>query len=274
MAKETAPADTVLFPPAVTNGIIKCADLAFALWPQPKPSKAAVQSICMIGHRGCKDVKGIKENTFAAFDYALAQGMQGVEIDLRWTKDQQLVLAHDPDLQRIYGRSGLIINLTLAELRAEHPEIPTLAETIERYRGKLRFFIEIKKDDWDQLAAQQAILMKSLAGLTPAKDFFLMSFDLALLARFDAVTPDAKIAIAHSKPSQVRDYVAAGKAKTLGGHLVVMNKAFRQFCAQHQVAMALGFPASANSLYREIKLGAAYILVDDPQKARQWLNAC
>lgn len=274
MAKETAPADTVLFPPAVTNGIIKCADMAFALWPQSKPAPQTLTTCCLIGHRGCKDVPGIKENSFAAFDYAVAHGMQGVELDLRWTADRQLVIAHDPDLMRVHGSAEQIINLSLEELKQQHPAIPTLRETVEHYRGKLRFFIELKKDNWDDFALQQTLLMQALEGLTPVDDFYLMSFDLGLLAQFDIVGPEAKIAITHSNPSQVREYLSAGHAHTAGGHLIVMNKAFRQFCAQHNVATAIGFPASANSLYREMKLGANFILVDDPKQAQQWISAC
>lgn len=274
MAKETAPADTVKFPPLVTNSIIKCTDLAFALWPQKKPSRQLLNHVCLIGHRGCKGVQGVKENTFAAFDYALANGMQGIEIDLRWTADQQLVLAHDPDLKRVYGHPEEIIELTLKEIRERCPEIPTLSETIERYRGKLRFFIELKKDNWDNIEEQQAFLMQCLQDLTPSKDYYLMSFDLGVLEKINAVPAESKVAIAHSNPSAVKEYVGCGKAKNLGGHIVVMNQPCRDFCKQNNIGMALGFPASANSLYREINLGAHFILVDDPKKTQKWLKAC
>lgn len=274
MAKETAPADTVKFPPAITNGIIKCTDLAHSLWPQRKPSKETLQQTCLVGHRGCKEVAGIQENTFAAFDYAVTNGMQGVEIDIRWTADQQIVLAHDADLLRVYGQPEDIIQLTLKELQQRCPEIPTLSETIQRYRGKLRFFIELKKDNWDQFEQQQAFLMNCLAELEPSKDYYLLSFDLGLLQRFNTVPESSRIALIHSNPAVVRQYVSEGKAKNLGGHILLINRACREFCEQNNVGIALGFPASANSLYREINRGTQFILVDDPQKAAKWLNAC
>lgn len=274
MAKETAPADTVKFPPAVTNGILKCTDLAYALWPQRKPKVEAIQQTCLVGHRGCKEVAGIQENTFAAFDYAVENGMHGIEIDIRWTADQKIVLAHDPDLQRVYGRPEQIIDLTLKELQQLCPEIPTLSETIERYRDKLRFFIELKKDNWDQFEQQQIFLMSCLGELKPVTDYYLMSFDLGLLERFNCVDATCKIAIAHSNPSRVRQYIRDGKAQNFGGHFLLVNQACRDFCRSNDVGIALGFPASANSLYREISRGTEFILVDDPKKAAKWLGAC
>ena len=50
----------------------------------------------LLGHRGCRSA-GIAENSAAAFEYALSQGCDGFEFDVRHTRDGQNVLWHDPD---------------------------------------------------------------------------------------------------------------------------------------------------------------------------------
>lgn len=49
----------------------------------------------VFGHRGCRHVPGIPENTLDAFKYAASRGCGGVECDVRLTKDNELVVFHD-----------------------------------------------------------------------------------------------------------------------------------------------------------------------------------
>jgi len=50
----------------------------------------------VLGHRGAR--AHAPENTFRAFDEALAQGAEGVELDVRMTADAELVIAHDDEV--------------------------------------------------------------------------------------------------------------------------------------------------------------------------------
>jgi glycerophosphoryl diester phosphodiesterase len=81
-----------------------------------------------IAHRG--DPRGAVENTLAAVSRAVALGADAVEVDLRLTADGVVVLHHDPQLDRVWGRPGAVAELPFAELRALVPEIPTLAEAL------------------------------------------------------------------------------------------------------------------------------------------------
>lgn len=271
MAIETAPANTVHVPASISSLLMRAADSLFALIPQSRPSPASVHRCQLIGHRGAKDVLGIKENSFAAFDYALNHGMNGIEIDVRWTADQQLVVAHDPDLLRVHGLEQQIHQLSLAELQTLCPDVPSLKSVIERYVGKLSFYIELKKDDWTQLAQQQQRLAEVLAPLTPGKDYYLMSFDLALLEKLDHFASATKVAIMHSNPSAIRDLISRQSVGIVGGHYLLLTRKFRQLCQQHNVQIGVGFPASRNSLWRELNRGAVFAFIDDPKAAAAWL---
>ena len=69
----------------------------------------------IIAHRG--DVSNAPENTLPAFRSACEHGADGVELDVRMTRDRQLVVFHDRGLKRITGRRGLVSNITLDEMR-------------------------------------------------------------------------------------------------------------------------------------------------------------
>lgn len=49
----------------------------------------------LLGHRGCRGC-GFEENSLAAFDFALSQGCDGFEFDVRRTRDGRNVIWHDP----------------------------------------------------------------------------------------------------------------------------------------------------------------------------------
>lgn len=57
------------------------------------------------------------ENTLPAFAAALALGADEIEFDIRPTKDHQLLISHDPKLERISDGTGLVLEHTLAELQ-------------------------------------------------------------------------------------------------------------------------------------------------------------
>lgn len=84
------------------------------------PTRVQVQ-----GHRGARALR--PENTLAAFEYALKVGVDVIELDLLMSRDDQLVVVHDPYVNPVLCRgpkgakvpAGLAVrSLTLAELRS------------------------------------------------------------------------------------------------------------------------------------------------------------
>ena len=106
-----------------------------------------------IAHRGASAYA--PENTFAAFDKALALGASHVEFDLHFSRDGHIVVIHDDTVDRTTDGSGPVVALTLSQLQAldaggwfssefEGERIPTLGGMLERYKGRFHFHIEIK----------------------------------------------------------------------------------------------------------------------------------
>src|SRR3954447_960778 len=70
----------------------------------------------VLGHRGASAYA--PENTFAAFDLAMELGADGIETDVRVTRDGVLVLLHDETVDRTTDGTGLVAELCRAELDA------------------------------------------------------------------------------------------------------------------------------------------------------------
>ncbi len=106
----------------------------------------------IVAHRGTPDVQ--PENTLPSFELALAQGADALETDLRFTRDDQIVLLHDSTLDRTTDGQGEVQNYTLAELKRYRTRAPngqlsaapilTLAELIEATDAQTPLLLELK----------------------------------------------------------------------------------------------------------------------------------
>ena len=96
-----------------------------------------------IAHRGLYD-DNIKENTIEAFDNAFNNGYEGIEFDVRLTKDKIPVILHDSFLSRVFGVKGLLKNYTYQELLDNKIESPKFEDVISRYNNKV-MIIELKE---------------------------------------------------------------------------------------------------------------------------------
>lgn len=103
----------------------------------------------VIGHRGACGLA--LENTLASLEIACLLGVDAIEFDIRKTKDNELVLCHDADLDRISDRQDKISNLTLKELQQivlkdGHSVVPTLRQALTLVK-QMPVIIEIKEND-------------------------------------------------------------------------------------------------------------------------------
>ena len=97
-------------------------------------------------HRGLHRAPAIIENSLTSFAASLEYGA-GIECDLRLTADNQLIVFHDADAQRLCGSPEIIGRSTLAELAhltlGGHP-LPTLAQLLALVAGRAPMLLEAK----------------------------------------------------------------------------------------------------------------------------------
>jgi myo-inositol-1(or 4)-monophosphatase len=88
-------------------------------------------TVAAVAHRG--DPLGARENTPAAFRSAVALGADWVELDLRRTRDGEIVVLHDQTLERLWGVDASVGDLDWAEVAAlgeGDSRVPLLREVL------------------------------------------------------------------------------------------------------------------------------------------------
>jgi glycerophosphoryl diester phosphodiesterase len=83
------------------------------------------------------------ENSLAGIVAALAEGVDGIEIDVRASADGAPLLLHDATLKRTYDDARPLATLTAAEARALG--VPSLAEALAALAGRATLYIEVKE---------------------------------------------------------------------------------------------------------------------------------
>jgi glycerophosphoryl diester phosphodiesterase len=107
----------------------------------------------LIAHRGAS--ADAPENTIAAFELALDQGADGLELDIHLSADGHPVVIHDFTLERTTDGAGPVSARSVRELkrldaggwrdrRFEGQRVQTLQEILERFRDRARFWLELK----------------------------------------------------------------------------------------------------------------------------------
>jgi glycerophosphoryl diester phosphodiesterase len=88
----------------------------------------------IIGHRGAS--KLALENSIASINKAVASGVDYIELDIRKTRDNKLVLNHDANLARTYGVNLSIKNHKLKDIHELCPNLPTLQQALKACKNK------------------------------------------------------------------------------------------------------------------------------------------
>jgi glycerophosphoryl diester phosphodiesterase len=155
----------------------------------------------ILGHRGASAL--VPENTLAAFSRAIQDGADGVEFDVRLSRDGVPVVIHDANLKRT-GLTNLIVNqLTAAELKevdvgnwftSKHGRrsssqqsyagetVPTLAEVFDLFatvNGLL--YVELKCSPADGAALVQEVV-RTIQQARISDRVVVLSFDLPAIA--------------------------------------------------------------------------------------------
>jgi len=186
-----------------------------------------------IAHRGASGDGHAPENTLAAFQMAIDMGVDGVECDVHCTKDGQVVVIHDSNLDRTTDSRGAIKDLTLDEvktadagswvdLRFAGQCIPTLSEVLKLTKGKVITIVEIK---------QENIADKVIAEIEHAKaeeEVVIISFNRDTLKDAQSINPKIPRAFleggrkAVKKHSKIWELI--GQAAEVGGALDLASK--------------------------------------------------
>jgi glycerophosphoryl diester phosphodiesterase len=168
---------------------------------EPRPPMSAVQTPSftrprIVAHRGAS--WDAPENTLAAFRSAWALGTEAVELDVRVTRDGEVVVIHDASTMRTTGVDLVVAEHTLAEITAldagswkgpqfAHERIPTLREALATIPPGRAMFVEIKSD----ISTAPTVAAAVRDGTPTSATVLLQGYDAASLAALATALPDA-----------------------------------------------------------------------------------
>lgn len=242
------------------------ADFLSGKVPQPLPEREILASAGIVSHRGEHDNRHILENTFEAFDAAVSAGADGIECDIRWTRDLHPVICHDADLSRLFGSSRRVRDMRFADLQRDFPAVPSLFEFIARYRGMVHLMVEIKKEPYPDPARQKEILGSALSGLEPVEEYHFLSLAPEMFANVCFVPERTFLPVGEINILALsRMALDEGWGGILGHYYLIGQRRIRTHNEAGQ-QVGTGYIASENCLCREVNRGVSWIFTENAGK--------
>jgi glycerophosphoryl diester phosphodiesterase len=168
-------------------------------------SSEELRTPLILGHRGASAVA--PENTLAAFAQAIDAGADGIEFDVRLSSDGVPVVIHDAALNRTGLVSGLVRELTSAQLKEidvgswfkqsgafTGEKLPTLEQVFDLFAGKpVALYVEMKCDAGEGTRLASAVVDQVHA--QNMKDSVVVeSFDLTAIQEIKRIDRSLKTA--------------------------------------------------------------------------------
>ena len=230
---------------------------------RPLPSEAGRP--LAIAHRGAKAYR--PENTLAAYELAIEQGADMVEIDLHVARDGAMPVAHDASLER-FAHEGEIADVSLEELRAisraahearesdgQYEGIPVLEEVLDRFGEVIPFNLELKTmSEQRPYAELQKMVLDRVVRRNLLDRTLFSSFSDAVLAELRALSPQARLAVLVDprSPEDIFQRADAVGAESINLHFAIANP-------------------EVVGLAHEKELAVYVYTVDEPERMRELL---
>ena len=231
------------------------------------------------------------ENSLLAFRNAIALGADFIEFDVHLSKDGELVVIHDPTLERTTTGTGPVWDLTVAELKALRLKdrtgavtaeaVPTLDEVVAvAAQGKRRMLLEIKVDA--ARARYPGIEEKVLAlldrhGMAPST--VVMGFGAPTWRRVRELRPDIATCALYSARSLAGTSLAAeltmlrvAGVPFIGVEHTVVDAAAVAEARKAGIGIGAWTVNDAAEMQRVIDSGAAILITDKPDLAKTLLK--
>lgn len=247
----------------------------------------------IVAHRGSSGVA--PENTLAAFRQAIDDRADMIELDVRMTKDSELVVLHDRSVHRTTNGRGKVLDLTLADLRTldagswvsnkfAGERIPTLRQVMNILPPHLQLNVEVKTDgqrlDSSSERRKRITFEESLILLIREKHFvhrvIVSSFDHRFLRRFHALDPAIPVGALYSpvrdiakKPSAI---VRATGATAFICSIVQLQKRFAEDAGANKIMLACYGVNTLKQLNKAMKFGVEMVITDCPKEMRRYVN--
>lgn len=229
----------------------------------------------VFGHRGASAYAPM--NTLPAFELAVAQGADGVELDTHLSKDGHLIVLHDFTVDHTTDSQGYARDKTLAELREldagikfgeqyRGTHIPTLDEVFEAVGHKLFINVEIKSESEDTDGVEQKVV-DCIIRHNMSQRVIVSSFNPLALKRFRAIAPNIPIGYLYAPDYQpFAEVMAELPHEARHPHHSMIDAPYMAWAKAHQYRVNTWTVNEVNRAIELRDLGVDTIITDHPDK--------
>ncbi|MBI4607904.1 MAG: glycerophosphodiester phosphodiesterase [Candidatus Rokubacteria bacterium] len=233
------------------------------------------------------------ENSLLAFKNAIALGADLLELDVHLSKDGELVVIHDPTLERTTTGTGAVRDRTLGELRSlrlkdkdgkvmDEP-IPTLGEVLELAAlARLQLLVDIKADHRrERYPGIEEKVLAILDRYHAIPRSIVMAFEQATVRRVRELRPEvragalyspARLAMAGSSIDRELAALPGMGVHFVGLHQELVTEEIANQVKQAGLSFGVWTVNEADAMRRFLALGADILITDRPDLARELLK--
>lgn len=128
------------------------------------------------------------ENSLEGIDESVSRGLYGCETDIQRTKDGEYIINHDTTFKRLTGVNKKPSELTLSEIKelkikdttgsGKELPVPTLDELLERGKGRIKLFLELKGESADNRMADDVVAAVRAKDMTDEVVIISLKYDV------------------------------------------------------------------------------------------------
>jgi len=234
-----------------------------------------------IAHRGASAFA--PENTMAAFEKAIELGADVIELDLHLTRDGELVVIHDDTLDRTTDGRGSVHGRSLQELRRldagrwfeegfAGQRIPTLAEVLDCFAGKVPLALEVKAGSTFFPGIEERVVA-ALRQRSAIEQAAIASFDHFALRRLKEIEPALRTAaLLVGRPVAMSALAGACAADAMALEASLVTKTEVEACRAAGLQIVVWVVNDPAQMRHFIRLGVDGIITDRPDLLRLALS--
>lgn len=195
-----------------------------------------MKKLLKIGHRGAKGYE--PENTLISFQKAINLHVDGIELDVHLSKDEELIVIHDETIDRMTDGKGIVNKMSLPQLKrfkinnthnqkplaAHFHQIPTLEEVLDLIDQKCLVNIELKSYETVEKTVELIENYIEEKGWN-YNQFLVSSFDWNALQQVTFLNPEIPIGVlAENNLELALAFAKFIQAKSIHPHFHLLTK--------------------------------------------------
>jgi glycerophosphoryl diester phosphodiesterase len=230
----------------------------------------------VIAHRGASG--SLPENTLPAYELAVEQRADMIEIDLHRSRDGETLIAHDEDLAGLGGR-GEIAEATAAEIRAldagNGERVPILEEVLDAFGSRIPFNLELKRGRRAIYADLEPAALAAVESRGLLDRTLFSAFCDPVLERLRALSPAARIALLLSSrdPERPLERARAVAAEAINPSILLATPALIDAAHAEGLAVYVFTVDAEDDMRRLLDLGVDGMFSNFPARLRALMDS-